>query len=204
MREWTRLAVLLLLAGLAGCREKPPVAATAAPVVTSPVQFTDVTAAAGIKFVHNNGASGAKWLPETMGSGCAFIDYDVDGRPDIFLVNSRDWTPEELRRGKAKVAPPQRPRATSALYHNRGDGTFEDVTQKAGLAVNAFGQGVCVGDFDNDGHEDIYLTAVGGNYLFRNNGDGTFTDVAARAGVRDRGWSTSAAFLDYDRDGRLD
>jgi enediyne biosynthesis protein E4 len=169
-----------------------------------PVQFTDVTAAAGVRFAHNNGAAGARWLPETMGSGCAVIDYDRDGDPDLFLVNSRDWTPDEQRRGMA--AAPGRPprRSTSALYRNRGDGTFEDVTERAGLAVETFGQGVCVGDVDNDGFEDLYLTALGRNYLFRNNGNGTFTEVARQAGVQDRGWSTSAAFVDYDRDGHLD
>src|SRR5262249_62106972 len=99
--------------------------------------------------------------------------------------NSRDWTPEELRRGKVKTITRPPRHSTSALYHNRGDGTFEDVTQKAGLAVEAFGQGVCAGDFDNDGRDDSYLTALGGNYVFHNNRDGTFTDVAARAGRPD-------------------
>jgi enediyne biosynthesis protein E4 len=198
----TRRIALFFLFGLmavAGCRH--PAAAPPAPM---PVQFTDVTAAAGVRFAHNNGAAGARWLPETMGSGCAVIDYDRDGDPDLFLVNSRDWTPDERRRGMA--AAPGRPprRSTSALYRNRGDGTFEDVTERAGLAVETFGQGVCVGDVDNDGFEDLYLTALGRNYLFRNNGNGTFTEVARQAGVQDRGWSTSAAFVDYDRDGHLD
>jgi enediyne biosynthesis protein E4 len=198
----TRRIALFFLFGLmavAGCRH--PAAAPPAPM---PVQFTDVTAAAGVRFAHNNGAAGARWLPETMGSGCAVIDYDRDGDPDLFLVNSRDWTPDEQRRGMA--AAPGRPprRSTSALYRNRGDGTFEDVTERAGLAVETFGQGVCVGDVDNDGFEDLYLTALGRNYLFRNNGNGTFTEVARQAGVQDRGWSTSAAFVDYDRDGHLD
>src|SRR5438094_10226988 len=119
MRPPIGLLLLSAMPAVAGCRAKTVTRAAVLPAA-APVQFTDVTAAAGIKFVHNNGASGAKWLPETMGSGCAFIDYDGDGRPDIFLVNSRDWSPEELRRGKAKVTPPQRPRATSALYDNRG------------------------------------------------------------------------------------
>src|SRR5919197_1370658 len=133
-----RIAIFLLLfmPVAAGCRrEAKPAAAPPAPTV--PVQFADITEAAGIQFVHNNGAVGGKWLPETMGSGCAFIDYDNDGHPDIFLVNSRDWTPEELRRGKSAHPSRSRRPATSALYHNRGDGTFEDVTQKAGLAVEA-------------------------------------------------------------------
>src|SRR5215212_6113480 len=150
--------MFLLMAVLAGCRSPAS--------VPKAVTFTDVTASAHLSFVHVNGAVGGKWLPETLGSGCAFIDYDGDGRPDIFLVNRRDWTPDELRR--AKMSQPSRPArtATSALYHNQGDGTFEDVTQPAGLAIEAFGQGVCVGDFDNDGHDDLYLTALGRNYLF--------------------------------------
>ena len=200
------ISTLALLAVLAasGCRQKSAPVSTPVAAAVSPVQFTDVTSAAGIHFVHNNGAVGAKWLPETMGSGCAFLDYDGDGRPDIFLVNSRDWTPDELRRGKITPAAHPTRSQTGALYRNRGDGTFEDVTKKARLDIPLFGQGVCVGDFNNDGHEDLYVTAVGANHLFRNNGDGTFTDVAAQAGVQDRGWSTSAAFVDYDRDGKLD
>src|SRR5215212_160011 len=126
--------MFLLMAVLAGCRSPAS--------VPKAVTFTDVTASAHLRFVHDNGAVGGKWLPETMGSGCAFIDYDGDGRPDIFLVNSRDWTSDELRRGK--MSPPSRSArtATSALYRNRGDGTFEDVTEKAGVAIAAFGQGV--------------------------------------------------------------
>jgi hypothetical protein len=200
-----RIAIIMLLAApvIAGCR-KPADAPKAVAPAAAPVQFSDVTVASGIRFVHNNGAVGGKWLPETMGSGCAFIDYDSDGHPDIFLVNSRDWTPDEQRRGKmSQPSRPGRP-GICALYHNRGDGTFEDVTKKAGLAVQAYGQGVCVGDFDNDGHDDLYLTGLGRNYLFHNDGDGTFREVSEKAGVKDSGWSTSAAWLDYDRDGHLD
>jgi hypothetical protein len=203
LSRWLAVFLIPGMAALGGCRQKAETPKAAAPPPVT-VQFADVTAAAGIRFVHDNGATGGKWLPETMGSGCAFLDYDNDGRPDIFLVNSRDWTPEELRRGKPFPPTRSRRKATSSLYHNRGNGTFEDVTQKAGLAVETFGQGVCVGDYDNDGHDDIYLTAVGTNHLFHNNGNGTFTDVTAKAGVQDRGWSTSAAFVDYDRDGKLD
>jgi len=204
------IGLVLLSASLAvaGCRAKTVTRAAVLPVA-APVQFTDVTWAAGIRFVHNNGAAGAKWLPETMGSGCAFLDYDGDGRPDIFLVNSREWTPDELRRGHmtqtSRVTRKRVPGlSTCALYHNRGDGSFEDVTRKARLDIPMYGQGVTVGDYDNDGREDLYVTCLGGNHLFHNNGDGTFTDVAAKAGVQDRGWSTSAAFVDYDRDGKLD
>ena len=157
------------------------------------IQFRDITAQAGIHFVHNNAAFGKKWLPETLGAGAAFIDYDNDGYPDILLVNGEDWP------GHAKTA------STLKLYHNNHDGTFTDVTQKAGLAVSMFGMGVAVGDYDNDGYDDLFITALGQSRLFHNNGNGTFTDVTKSAGL----WgpnelSTSAAWVDYDRDGRLD
>jgi hypothetical protein len=158
------------------------------------IQFRDITAQAGIHFVHNNGAAGKKYLPETMGPGCAFIDYDNDSWPDIVLVNGQGW----LRHSKADAT-------TLKLYHNNHDGTFSDVTQKAGLAVPMYGLGVAVGDYDNDGYDDLFITAVGQNHLFHNNGNGTFTDVTKAAGM----WgpdqfSTSAAWVDYDRDGQLD
>jgi hypothetical protein len=156
-------------------------------------QFRDITAQAGIRFVHNNAAFGMKWLPETLGAGCAFLDYDNDGYPDILLVNGQDWP------GHTKAA------TTLKLYHNNHDGTFTDVTRKAGLAVSMFGMGVAVGDYDNDGHDDLFITALGQSRLFHNNGNGTFTDVTKSAGM----WgptelSTSAAWVDYDRDGKLD
>ncbi len=161
--------------------------------VAQNVQFRDITAQAGIHFVHNNAAFGKKWLPETLGAGCAFIDYDNDGYPDILLVNGEDWP------GHAKTP------STLKLYHNNHDGTFTDVTRKAGLAVSMFGMGVAVGDYDNDGHDDLFITALGQSHLFHNNGNGTFTDVTKSAGL----WgpnelSTSAAWVDYDRDGKLD
>jgi hypothetical protein len=154
--------------------------------------FTDVTQAAGIGFVHNSGAFGRKYLPETMGSGLAFLDYDGDGRQDLFFVNGADW-PEKRRRT-----------TTQALYRNRGDGTFEEVTRKAGLAVEMYGIGVAAADFDNDGDVDLFINALGPDRLFRNRGDGTFEDVTQRAGVSDPAFGSSAAWLDYDRDGRLD
>ena len=158
-----------------------------------PVQFHDVTARAGIHFTHNNGAFGKKYLPETMGPGVAFLDYDNDGWPDIFLVNGMDWP------GHVKQ------HSTPRLYHNNHDGTFSDVTKKAGLAVELFGLGVAVGDYDNDGFDDLFITALGQSHLFHSNGDGTFSDVTERAGVSGpREFSTGATWVDYDNDGRLD
>ncbi|MCS6861669.1 MAG: CRTAC1 family protein [Abditibacteriales bacterium] len=194
---------LLFILFAAGCQPSQKVV-SATPVRVEPtatIAFTDVTAQAGIRFMHVHGGFGPKWLPETMGSGCAFIDYDNDGWQDIFLVNSSEWPEEFLKMAGVRR---QRQKVTSRLYRNKGDGTFEDVTERAGLAVETYGMGCCVADYDNDGDDDIYLTALGRNYLFRNEGNGTFKDVAESAGVKDKGWSTSCAFLDYDRDGKLD
>ena len=178
--------VLLLLGSLS--------ALSAAQTIT----FRDITSQAGIHFVHNNGAFGKKWLPETMGPGCAFIDYDNDGWPDILLVNGTDW-PGHTRVGKT-TGP-----TTLKLYHNNHNGTFTDVTRKAGLAVSFFGMGVAIGDYDNDGFDDIFITAVGQSHLFHNNGNGTFTDVTKAVGLwGPNEFSTSAAWVDYDRDGKLD
>ena len=171
----------------------PPAAAqTAAARPSGPIRFTDITEQAGITFKHNNGAFGKKLLPETMGSGVCFIDYDNDGWQDILLVNSMDWPGHKTHK------------SYPALYHNNHDGTFTDVTRQAGLDVEMYGMGCAVGDFDNDGYDDIYITAVGSNHLFRNLGDGKFADVTARAGVADPGFSTSAIWFDYDNDGKLD
>ncbi len=160
---------------------------------TSAILFRDVTQAAGIHFVHNNGAFGKKFLPETMGPGIAFIDYDNDGWPDIFLVNGMDW-PSHVQK-----------HSTSKLYHNNHDGTFTDVTHKAGLDVEILGMGVAVGDYDNDGYDDLFVTAYGQSHLFHNNGNGTFTDVTQKAGLLGpKEFSTSAAWVDYDKDGHLD
>ncbi len=160
---------------------------------TASIQFRDVTQQAGIRFVHNNGAFGKKFLPETMGPGVAFIDYDNDGWPDIFLVNGMDW-PGHVQK-----------HSTPKLYHNNHDGTFTDVTHKAGLDVELFGMGVAVGDYDNDGFDDLFVTAYGQNHLFHNNGNGTFTDATQKAGLLGpKEFSTSAAWVDYDKDGHLD
>ncbi len=159
----------------------------------APVTFRDVTQQSGIRFVHNNGAFGKKFLPETLGPGVAFIDYDNDGWPDIFLVNAMDW-PGHLQK-----------HTTPKLYHNNHDGTFTDVTHKAGLDVEMYGMGVAVGDYDNDGFDDLFVTALGQSRLFHNNGNGKFTDVTQKAGLSGpRELSTSAAWVDFDKDGRLD
>jgi len=179
---------LWVAAGAAG----EPAVPAAAPA-TSAITFKDITASAGIRFAHNNGAFGKKYLPETMGPGVAFIDYDNDGWPDIFLVNGMDWPGHVVKH------------TTPKLYHNNHDGTFTDVTHKAGLDVEMFGMGVAVGDYDNDGFDDLFVTAFGQSHLFHNNGNGTFTDVTVKAGLSGVSeFSTSAAFVDYDRDGKLD
>jgi enediyne biosynthesis protein E4 len=170
-----------------------PPTATEAIRPSGPIQFVDVTAAAGIHFKHNSGAFGKKYLPETMGSGVCFIDYDNDGWQDIFLVNSMVWPGQ-------KAGGPSYP----ALYHNNHDGTFTDVTRAAGLAVETYGMGCAVGDYDNDGFDDLYLTTVGANHLYQNQGNGKFVDVTAKAGVASPGFSASAAWVDYDNDGKLD
>jgi hypothetical protein len=177
-----------------------PAVSTASVASTStrpsgPIEFSDVTSAAGIHFKHNSGAFGKKYLPETMGSGVCFIDYDNDGWQDIFFVNSMDWPGH---------SPATRQKSLPALYHNNRDGTFSDVTKQAGLAVETYGMGCAVGDFDNDGFDDIYLTTVGSNHLYRNLGNGKFADVTPKAGVADPGFSASAVWFDYDNDGKLD
>ena len=166
-----------------------------------PGRFTDVTAALGVRFNYLSSHTPKHYLLETMGGGVALVDYDNDGRLDIFLVNGaplQDPTP------KGSIPQKTGPNYWNRLYHQKADGTFEDVTEKAGLEGAGYGMGVAVGDYDNDGFEDLYVTAYGGNKLYHNNGDGTFTDVTERAGVAGSGWSTSAAWVDLDNDGLLD
>jgi enediyne biosynthesis protein E4 len=181
---------------------RPAVELTTAPtprpasVEPPQVTFTDITEPAGMKFVHENGAAGDKLLPETMGAGCAWIDYNNSGRPSLLLVNGTKW-PDRQAAGQ--------PPATMALYRNNGDGTFTDVTHEAGLDVPFYGMGVACGDYDNDGWVDLFVTAVGKNHLFHNE-HGKFREVTDAAGVGGSStqWSTSAAFVDYDNDGHLD
>jgi hypothetical protein len=158
----------------------------------SKVQFTDIAAQAGITFKHVFSPE-KKYIVESMSGGVALFDYDNDGYLDIYFVNSLTV---DLVTSHQKTK--------SALYHNNGDGTFRDVTDKAGVGDVGFGMGVAVGDYNNDGFDDLYVTCLGRNHLFKNNGNGTFTDVTTKAGVGDPRWSTGAAFLDYDNDGKLD
>ena len=159
-----------------------------------PPFFREITpSASGIHWVHENAISPKKYLPETLGPGCAFLDYDNDGWMDIYLVNS----------GPSEFFQPKQP-IRNALYKNNRDGTFTDVTEQAGVPGGTFGMGVAVGDFNNDGYPDIFVTACGHSLLYRNNGNGKFTDVTAKSGLEINGWTTSAVWFDFDNDGRLD
>ncbi len=202
---WIAVAVILLaLLGIWTWKKrqatslalKPPTAS--APVrkaAAGHVRFTDVTRLAGIQFIHNNGAFGKKYLPETLGSGVAWLDYNNDGYQDLLLIDGADWPGHPTRlHGE-----------TMKLYRNNGDGTFTDVTRQAGLAHAFYGMGAAVGDYLNNGYDSLFITGVGGNHLYRNNGNGTFTDVTRGSGLDDyRGFATSAAWVDYNRDGCLD
>ncbi|MGH9310600.1 MAG: CRTAC1 family protein [Vicinamibacterales bacterium] len=191
--RWVRAAAVLGALSVAAISADTQNAAAAKPAAASSgFHFTDVTKAAGIAFRHNSGAAGKKYLPETMGSGCAFLDVDGDGWQDILFIQSMDWP------GAKKS------RSVMALYRNNRNGTFTDITKAAGLAVELYGLGVAAADYDNDGDVDIYVTALGPNKLFRNNGAARFEDVTTRATVGDPGFSASAAWFDYDGDHRLD
>ena len=181
-----------LAVAAAACPVRASLLGRAAPPAT--YTFEEVPPSkSGIRWVHSAGRSAEKYLPESSGAGCAFLDFDNDGWMDIYLVNS----------GKSNFFNPPRP-LQNALYRNNRDGTFTDVTAKAGVAGGGYGMGVAVGDYNGDGFPDLYVTQCGQNILYRNNGDGTFTDVTAQAGVAVGGWSSSAVWFDYDNDGRLD
>ncbi len=171
------------------------------PTPPDPAKFVDVTSSLGVRFQHAAPHTSKKYLLETMGSGVALFDYDNDGRLDLFVVNAA-----EIDDPSPPGTIPQKtgPKYWNRLYHQKSDGTFEDVTEKSGLQGVGYGMGVAVGDYDNDGLEDLFVTGYGGNHLYHNNGNGTFTDVTEKAGVAGGGWSASAAWVDLDGDGLLD
>src|SRR5215472_1633608 len=187
---WRRRDFLRILTGSALAGAFPRMLLSAEP--TYP--FSEVLpSTSGISWTHTAGSSPEKYLPESTGSGCAFLDYDNDGWMDIYLVNS----------GPCDFYIPQKP-LRNALYHNNRDGTFTDVTEKSGLIGGGYGMGVAVGDYNGDGFPDVFLTQYGRSLLYRNNGDGTFTDVTEKAGLSVLGWASSAVWFEYDNDGKLD
>jgi hypothetical protein len=186
----SRRQLLMLMTGFsARCALKGATASSAAPGLFEEIP----SASSGIHWVHENAMSPDRYLPETLGPGCAFLDYDNDGWMDIYLVNS----------GPCDFYKPPKP-LRNALYKNNRDGTFTDVTEKAGVGGGTFGMGVAVGDFDNDGWPDLFVTSYGNCILYKNNRNGTFSDVTKRAGLETPGWTTSAVWFDYDNDGKLD
>jgi hypothetical protein len=194
------LSYVLLNRGWKSASGRPPRTGLMAlqPAAPSPddqsvLRFSDVTHQAGIRFIHDAGARGDKWYPETIGVGGGFCDYDSDGRVDILLLNGRHWPHAH-----------QPPEPTMRLYRNLGDGTFADVTTTAGLAIPVYGMGFAAADYDNDGDQDLVVTGYLQSLFFLNNGDGTFTDATAMVGIQQGKWGTAAAFVDYDRDGFLD
>jgi hypothetical protein len=200
------LALIIVFAGLtpalrAQTTSTPAAAATKPLAAPTPGNFIDITQSSHVIFNAQASHTSKKYLIETMGSGVGVLDYDGDGRLDIFLVNGAplaDPTP------KGTIPKKSGPNDWNRLYHQKPDGTFEDLTEKAGLQGTGYDMGVAVGDYDNDGHEDLYVTGYGGNHLYHNNGDGTFTDVTTQSGTGGSGWSTSAAWVDLDNDGLLD
>ncbi len=189
----------VLMAGLAGCSRTPlapPLPASGLPASGEAPQFVNAAATLGIAFTHFNGAAGKKYMPETVGSGCAIFDYDNDGWMDVLFVSGTSWTGDIASRQKLKPS--------LALFKNHEGRRFENVTRAAGLWVSLCGMGAAVGDYDNDGFADVYVTGVGDSRLFHNNGNGTFRDVTKAAGVRVTAWGMSAVWFDMDRDGDLD
>src|SRR5271163_2812806 len=194
MSMFVRLAMLAVLIVLPmGAQTTPQLSSSQPPESGSLPQFVDITASTGIKFEHLSSPE-QKYIVESMGGGVALIDYDRDGWPDIYFTNSQNV--EMARTGE---------KARSALYHNNHDGTFTDVTDKAGVGYPCWAMGVAVGDYNNDGWPDLLVSCFGGVVLYRNNGDGTFTDVTKESGLSaDKGWATGAVFGDYDGDGYVD
>jgi len=192
-----RLGLLVILSGALPAQQ--PAKSTEGPQPRP--AFMDVTSALGVDFQYMASHTPRHYLPQTMGAGVALFDYDNDGRLDLFLVNG---APIKDPATKGTILQKTGPNYWNRLYHQKRDGTFEDVTERAGLQGAGYGMGVAVGDYDNDGYEDLYVTAYGGNQLYHNNGDGTFTDVTDKAGVGGSGWSTSAMWVDLDGDGLLD
>jgi hypothetical protein len=184
MKTWGVVSLLCSIAAVSPLAWRAPDAASA-------VQFAEATTPAGLTFVHNTGRAGKKFLPETMGSGGAFVDLNGDGWLDIVLINGKDWTPKGRR-------------SFSAIYKNNGNGTFTDVTAASGFDVEMYGMGVAAGDYDNDGRDDLYVTTLEGDRLFHNEGSFKFRDVTKASGIVNAHFGTSAAWLDYDRDGKLD
>src|SRR5579862_898332 len=192
--RFSRRDFLHLSCCFAGCFPLAPSRILGALPPSPSYAFEEVPpSSSGITWVHTAGKSPEKYLPETSGAGCAFFDYDNDGWMDIYLVNS----------GKCDFYNPPHP-LRNALYHNNRDGTFTDITEKAGVTGGGYGMGVAVGDYDGDGFPDLYVTQYERSILYHNNGDGTFADVTEKAGVSAPGWSSSAVWFDYDNDGRLD
>lgn len=197
-RAMSIASMLVVALFLAGCHGQN-IPSKNTPAVA--IRFKDVAGAAGLKFDRMNGATGKKWLPETMGGGGGFIDFDNDGWLDIILLNGDYYsgTPSDSKAGH---------RPTIAMYHNNHDGTFTDVTASVGLDVTCNAMGIAVGDYDNDGFDDLFITAIGGSRLYHNVSDGhggrKFVDITRSSGIHDTGWPTSAAWVDYDRDGKLD
>ena len=184
MKTWAVVSLLCSIVAVSPLAWRAPDAASA-------VQFAEATTATGLKFVHNSGRAGKKFLPETMGAGGAFVDLNGDGWLDSVLINGRDWTPKGRR-------------SLSAIYKNNGNGTFTDVTPASGFDVEMYGMGVAAGDYDNDGRDDLYVTTLEGDRLFHNEGNFKFRDVTKASGIVNAHFGTSAAWLDYDRDGKLD